>query len=106
MFCALRFVTEMTSLVNYITKRRFIALLAHVADGKTLGYIYGPVLVAHRDSFRLRKRTVDRIDTIYLPRFCRVKQQIMNISPRSSENDRRHTSQFDGRKNLYRNHLI
>jgi len=62
----------MTSLVNHITKRRFIALLAHVINDKTLGYIC-LVIVARRDSFRLRKHIVDRIDTIYLPRFRRAK---------------------------------
>jgi len=57
------------------TLQCFIVLLVHVSNDKILGYIC-LVIVTRRDSLRLRKHTVDRIDTIYLPRIRRAKWQI------------------------------
>ena len=69
----------MTSLVNHITKRLYRIVGPSSPTVKSTD-TYGLVIVGHRDSFRPRKRTVDRIDTIYFPRFRRDRVTNYNVS--------------------------
>ena len=84
------FATEMTSLVNHITKRRFIVLLVHVSNSK-IGYVRVCLLIiTRRDSFRLRKHSWSNRYNLFATHSPRQVTNY-NVSLRLSGNDSRHT---------------